>query len=137
MAQGSRTLNGSLRTIVAVAALMALAWQFRFATSLAAEPAVRDVSDRRELFVDDWLIESIQGAALVLHSPKPAEIALELNQPWAGPTTGFTVVMKDGDRYRLYYSNDSDGARPDATSYAESRDGIHWTTPKLGLFEFE
>jgi hypothetical protein len=102
----------------------------------AAADGVRDIGDRRELLVDDWLIDSMRGVSLRLHQPVPREIALPLNQPWAGPTVGFTAVMKDGDRYRLYYTNDSDGASPDYTSYAESKDGISWTMPKLGLIEF-
>src|SRR5262249_57991218 len=97
---------------------------------------VRDIGDRRELFVDDYLIGTQRGVALRLHSPVPREVALPLNQPWAGPTTGYTAVMKDGDLYRLYYTNDLGGSAPDCTSYAESKDGITWTMPKLGLFEF-
>lgn len=98
---------------------------------------VRDIGNRRELFVDDWLIASRQNVELRLHPPTPREVALSLDQPWAGPTCGFTCVFKDEDRYRLYYSSDSDGATPNHTSYAESRDGIDWTTPNLGLIEFE
>jgi len=107
----------------------------------AAEPAapknVRDIGDRRELFLDDWLIESLDGVAIELHPARPENIAVPLDQPWAGPTTGFTSVMQDGDVYRFYYSTDFSGQRPDYTSYAESRDGIHWTLPELGLVEFE
>lgn len=109
------------------------------ASAYAAEPddTVREIGDRRELFVDDWLIESLDGVTLKLHSARPENIAVPLDQPWAGPTTGFTSVFQDGDVYRCYYSTDFSGQRPDYTSYAESKDGIHWTLPKLGLFEFE
>src|SRR5262249_8874124 len=98
---------------------------------------VRDIGDRRELFIDDFLIDTRRGVDLRLHPPTPREVALPLNQPWAGPTTGYTVVMKDGDLYRFYYTNDTDGRTPDCTSYAESKDGITWTLPKLGLFDFK
>jgi hypothetical protein len=102
----------------------------------AEKVLVREIGDRRELFVDDWLLDSRQGVDLQLHAPIPREIALPLDQPWAGPTVGFTTVFQDEDRYRLYYSNDTDGGSVDYSSYAESRDGIHWTMPKLGLVEF-
>lgn len=116
-----------------------------FAAPLAAvvadEPAiVRDVGDRRELFVDDWLIADMQNVALRLHPARPQEIAVALDDPWAGPTTGFTNVFKDGDVYRLYYSNDLYSPTKEfasCTSYAESPDGIHWTKPDLGLIEFD
>ena len=98
---------------------------------------VAELASRRELFIDDWLIDSMTGVELQLHPAVPREIALSLNQPWAGPTTGFTCVLKDGDKYRFYYSNDSDGSALDYTSYAESTDGIHWTRPSLGLVEFK
>lgn len=97
----------------------------------------RELASRRELFVDDWLIDSNDGVELELHPAVEREIALPLDQPWAGPTTGFTCILKDGETYRFYYSNDSDGSAVDYTSYAESTDGIHWTLPSLGLVEFE
>ncbi|MFN0196985.1 MAG: hypothetical protein ACKVT0_09570, partial [Planctomycetaceae bacterium] len=106
-------------------------------SSIHANDAVREIGDRRELFLDDWLIDTMTGVELQLHPAVPREIALPLNQPWAGPTTGFTCVMQDGEKYRCYYSNDSDGSAVDYTSYAESKDGIHWTMPSLGLIEFE
>ena len=31
----------------------------------------------------------------------------------------------------------SDGTRSESTCYAVSNDGIHWTRPNLGLFEYE
>lgn len=92
-------------------------------TSIAQQP-VRDIGSRRELFIDDWLIDTQTNVALTLHPAVPREVVLELSQAWAGPTTGFTAVMRDRDRFRFYYSNDSDGATKDATSYAESLDGF-------------
>jgi hypothetical protein len=41
-------------------------------TAAAAEPdAVRDLGDRRELFVDDWLIDTTRGVTLRLHPAMP------------------------------------------------------------------
>ncbi|MBM4069380.1 MAG: hypothetical protein FJ271_10595 [Planctomycetes bacterium] len=115
------------------------------------------IGNRLELFVDDRLIDRMQGANLVLHQPVPREIALKMDQPWervwdelpdaerkkqiargvwSGPTPiGFTSVMKDSDVYRLYYTWDRSD-QPSMTGYAESRDGIHWTKPKLGIVDF-
>ncbi|GIS61898.1 MAG: hypothetical protein CM1200mP2_41230 [Planctomycetaceae bacterium] len=53
-------------------------------------------------------------------------------------------VFRDGDLYRMYYRGSDviytkDGfstPRPEVACYAESPDGIHWTRPDLGLFEF-
>jgi hypothetical protein len=107
------------------------------ATIAAESDDVRDIGDRRELFIDDWLIASLDGLTLELHPARPENVAVPLDQPWAGPTTGFTSVMHDGNIYRCYYSTDFSGQGPDYTSYAESSDGIHWTIPNLGLYEFQ
>ncbi len=52
----------------------------------------------------------------------------------------YVTVMKDGDRYRMYYrtypgGETADGGTKEMTCYAESSDGIHWVKPELGIFE--
>ncbi|MGD9724160.1 MAG: hypothetical protein AB7O59_23270 [Pirellulales bacterium] len=116
-------------------------------TLSAAEPSseVRDIGSRRELWVDDWLVDSISGQAdLRLHQPIPREIALVTGEPWEGNATNYVTVFQDGDKYRMYYRGShasylSGKDRPttrDVYCYAESTDGIHWTRPELGLFEW-
>ncbi len=61
------------------------------------------IGSRLELFVDDHLIDSMQGVELKLHSPRAAERILTLNKPWEGPTSDYISVIKDDDRYRMYY----------------------------------
>jgi len=104
-----------------------------------------DIGSRRELFVDDHLIERLSGAELRLHHPTPREIAIEFDKPWEGALCNYVTVFKDGDRYRMYYRGShvifvQGGYRepnPYVTCYAESRDGIRWVKPELGLFEFK
>ena len=94
-----------------------------------------EIGSKRQLLVDDWLIDVSSGTSLVLHSPREAEVALRIEEPWEDPTAGYYTVFKDGDLYRMYYRchNDSD----ETTCYAESGDGIHWEKPSLGLFPFK
>ena len=109
---------------------------------VAAEPI--GIGSRRELFVDDYLIEWIETARRVLHQPTPREISLARAKPWEGNVSGYTTVFQDGDLYRMYYrGTNTVYTRGKVTSphrevycYAESRDGIKWTRPKLGLIEF-
>jgi hypothetical protein len=109
--------------------------------SQATEPV--DIGSRRELFVDRCLIETMSNTTLQLHRPTPAEIVLKREHPWEGFLAfGYMTVLKDGDRYRLYYRSypggeENDGSANEMTCYAESGDGIHWTKPELGLFEFQ
>ena len=109
------------------------------ATTIAAEATA--VGSRRELFVDRALIERTEGLRLQLHEPRDEGIVLRFDQPHEGPFAGYATVMRDGDKYRLYYRGISqaglDGSEHERTCYAESSDGIHWTRPQLGLFEFQ
>lgn len=107
----------------------------------AAEPL--QIGSRRELLVDDHLIARMEGVALKLHKPQAREVALVCDAPWEGNTSGYFTLLQDGGLFRCYYRGShhgEPGGRPGhsgVTCYAESRDGITWTKPKLGLFEFE
>jgi len=103
----------------------------------AAQPI--DIDSRLELFVDGFLIDSMQGAELKLHPPTPAETVLTFDKPWEGRYVGYVTVIQDGPLYRLYYRGmpqaGSDGTSRETTCYAESRDGITFTRPELGICE--
>jgi hypothetical protein len=109
---------------------------FLAASSSAADP-IR-LGSRRELFVDSFLIEQLDRAHLKLHEPRREGVALKFDQPWEGGFSGYTTVFKDGDIYRMYYRGLPIATRDDSadavTCYAESKDGITWIKPNLGLF---
>ena len=98
-----------------------------------------DLGTRLELFVDDFLIERVDGVSLRLHPPVAAGVALRFDQPWEGAFSGYVTVLRDGDLFRAYYRGLSqagrDGSADEVTCYAESRDGRSWTKPNLQLFE--
>lgn len=107
----------------------------------ATRRGVVNLGSRRELFVDDYLIERLRGASLVLQAPTPREVVMSFTKPWEGSGSAYFGVFRDDDTMRLYYR----GSRPnmvDKTAAheiaccAESQDGIHWVRPKLGLREF-
>src|SRR5436190_2034626 len=99
-----------------------------------AADQVADLGERLELFVDQHLIESLCDVRLVLHSPRPAEVALKTDAPWEGKDSAYFTVFADGDRFRMYYRGlGTSGV--EVTCYAESRDAITWERPKLGLFD--
>jgi len=105
-----------------------------------------DIAGRRQLFVDDFLIESLSGGAnKVMHHPVAKEVVIEHGAPWEGSYCNNHSIFKDGDLYRMYYA----GVHYDVKQgkviddehgfflcYAESNDGIHWRKPNLGLYEF-
>lgn len=106
-----------------------------------------DIGSRRELFLDDVLIERLDGAAeRRLHHPVPRELSLVHDAPWEGTGSGYHSVFRDGDKYRMYYKawhldaqqgKLNTGRHPLFCCYAESDDGITWRKPELGLVEFE
>ena len=68
----------------------------------AAEPI--EIGSRRELFVDNLLIEKLDGqAALKVHQPEPQEVVLVTDKPWEGNTCAYYTIFQDGDLYRMYY----------------------------------
>ncbi len=101
-----------------------------------------DIGSRRELFVDDFLVERMHDAALRLHTPAPADVALVCDAPWEGNTSAYFAFLRDGDRFRAYYRGSHydealrKGAHPEVTALAESRDGIAWTKPDRSVCEF-
>ncbi len=117
--------------------LLAVASWTPMARAQDSEPIA--IGARLELFVDDHLIELITGCSLKLHEPMPAGPVLQLDAPWEGAFSGYFTALKDGDTYRLYYRGrpnlGADGTKGEVTCMAESKDGIQWTKPKLGLHE--
>src|SRR6187431_187873 len=104
---------------------------------------VEDIGNRRELFVDDCLIDRMTGSArLEVQQPTPKEMVLTADKPWEGNTSAYYTILRDGETYRMYYrgANWDEKAKKathrEVTCYAESKDGIAWTKPELGLFEF-
>lgn len=122
--------------------LLRLLVQGAYLTSLALSAAI-DLGGHRELFVDEHLIASKTGVALKLHKPQAREVALVCDAPWEGNTSGYFTLIQDGGLFRCYYRGThfdeklKKGAHPEFTCYAESRDGITWTKPKLGLVDFQ
>jgi hypothetical protein len=103
---------------------------------------VRDMGSRRELFVDDYLVERLSGATREIHQPVPREVAIVCDAPWEGNTSAYYTLFADGDKFRMYYrgahfdEKTKKSAHAEVTCYAESHDGVHWTKPELHRFEF-
>ena len=132
-------LNPCRRSLVAWSV-----WTLLFAAALASGPSSEpiDLGSRLEPLVDRFLIQSLSGdARLQLHQPQRREVVLVHDVPWEGNLTAHHTLFRDGDRYRMYYGGrhyqPGQKVRHVLVCYAESRDGIHWTRPNLGQFEYE
>lgn len=109
---------------------------------VADEPL--NIKSRLEPFVDDFLIDRLTGdAKLQLHKPTMREVVLVADKPWEGNTSAYFTIFRDDECYRMYYrgwhfdEQTRKQAHRAVTCYAESKDGIHWTKPELGLFDWE
>ena len=102
--------------------------------ALAAEPV--DIGSHRQLFVDNHVIDTIEGdARLELLQPEPQDVALVTDKPWEGNTCAYYTVFRDKDSsgnevFRMYYRGSNydreirDQTHRQVTCYAESKDGI-------------
>ena len=114
------------------------------AQPLAAQALV--VGDEKQLFIDHRFIESSDGITLRMNPPyQTGEPLVVADQPWEKGANihVYCSVMKEegpgGPRIRLWYDLITGQGRPGqgfrGLCYAESKDGIHFRKPVLGLVE--
>lgn len=100
-----------------------------------------ELHNRRELFLDDFLIESMRNASLALGQPQSAGSVLAFDRPWESAFAGAATILREADGFRMYYRGNcghdglGDGHPDEATCVIQSADGIHWHRPDLGLVE--
>ena len=113
----------------------------------APTPKPIELGSERQLFIDDFIIESSDGVTKKLNQPtKHARNPLIARTPddapaWSAgmPTCFSTVVFDERDRvFKMWYSL-HDGKGGDAQSvlcFATSVDGVRWFKPTLGIHEY-
>lgn len=97
-----------------------------------------NIGNRRELFIDDLLIEKMKRTNMRLHEPQPCEVSIIHDKPWEGKAALYHTIIQDGDRVLLFYRgwvNPNDQASA-VYCLAESDDGIHFKRPRLDLHPF-
>lgn len=137
IATRSRTLA---RALVGLLLATIVLWLPTEVSAQQGQDAV-DLASELELFVDRRLIQKMEGARLVLHSPLPTGKVWNFDRPWEGELSNYVHVFRDGETMKMYYrsaNQQMEKGRPGSSSicYAESKDGIHWTRPNLGLYNF-
>jgi len=115
-----------------------LAWTMTVATIISAGAQGGDVIDlgnRRELFVDDYLIDKMNGLELRLATPV---LAQRSTRPPPRSSVYSTIVEVDGIYHYYTRGNVHQGERDDLYKYAyyyyRSEDGLNWEKSDLGLF---
>ncbi len=105
--------------------------------------AVLQLADKREVFWDTYLIDSEKTTAIhKLHSPVEAGTVMDFDKPWEGNSCDFHNLLIEPDGLiRMYYlgwditvkTGEKPVISPIHVCYAESRDGLHWVKPELGI----
>ena len=104
-----------------------------------SETKIIDIGSRLELFVDNYLIDTLHNTHLKMHVLIDKGKVLEFDNPWEGPFSGYSTIIHNNDKYQLYYrglpTSGKDGRLDEKTCYAESENGITWTKPNLKIYE--
>ena len=58
-----------------------------------------NIESKRELFIDDFLIESLKNAEIRLSMPRDEGPVHKFDKSWEGPFCGYSTVIKDDDRF--------------------------------------
>ena len=111
--------------------------------------ALIEIGSTKQLFVDDYLIESLTRAKQVMNQAAKADSnpVLRPERPWEGNAMPPNYIFFDEEEkvFKMWYSSTHyqarrNGSREDGPSFhcfATSVDGIVWDRPNLGLVEFE
>ena len=103
-----------------------------------------ELTSDTQVFVDDFLIESMEGVTRTLQTPIKARgnPVLEAERPWEGGLAlgGGTVLFDEEQQlFKMWYNALPNQDRPridESLCYAISQDGVSWERPNLGLVEF-
>ena len=104
------------------------------------EKSVVDIGSRRELFVDDFMVDRLTGGAeRRMHHPTPRNVVMTFDKPWEGNATAYCSIVEHEGEVRIYYNvrPQYPGGGAQSTALITSDDGIHFTRPSVGDIEFE
>jgi hypothetical protein len=107
-------------------------WWFVCALGVAASVA----APQRHLFLDPAFVGDAKGVTLRVNSPERREVVIRPDQPWEQLMISFyTTVLDEDGKLRLWYICRDKANQPNV-AYAESRDGVTWTKPNLGIVDY-
>ena len=122
----------------------------RFEPASRPRPGILELEGRKQLFLDDWLIEEANRISRFMYRPRkyPGNPVLQRDRPWEmGDIAGYfrgvqifgqNVLYDDQERiFKMWYLpwGFRDGSR--LWCYAVSQDGYTWEKPELGSYDFQ
>ncbi|HHW32509.1 MAG TPA: hypothetical protein GXX20_12710 [Clostridiaceae bacterium] len=98
-------------------------------------PKVREIGSRTQLFIDDYMIESMTGITRTFHQAQKVGPIIEADKPWEGGFAyiyGTVLYDEQEEIYKMWYQTANS-----FVCYATSTDGINWDKPDLGIYEYD
>jgi hypothetical protein len=119
--------------------------------------ALIDIGSQKQLFADDYLIESLSSTRQVVNPAEKVEHnpVVRQDRPWEGNHVGAKTIFFDAEeqRFKMWYTTYWYRVRREGDDIvvderfdeyaaqrlclATSNDGVHWEKPELGLVEFD
>lgn len=98
-----------------------------------------NIGSRREVFFDDFLVDTnVSTAETRLHKPQRKGVVITHNESWEGRSCLFSNVFYAEGKWHLYYrSGSGEPGKKNYVGYAESKDGVEWTKPSLGIIDID
>lgn len=135
-----------IKTKVILLSLSLTVWSSAAVLSQSVAPL--RIGNAKQLFIDDYVIESRTNLTRTLHQPEryagnPILVGSERWERWQVEVDGRAVVYDEETKeFKMYYVAPlKDPSAPTGTRYktcyAFSKDGIHWTKPSLKQVEWE
>jgi hypothetical protein len=112
------------RALLATGATL-ITTQLASAADAAADSAVLEIGAGPQLFLDDYIVESLDGVERTIQPPERMPQPI-LDSKTFGTTQPYMTVLRDAEtkRYRIWYNNQN------ALWHADSDDGIAWRNPQ-------
>ncbi|MBI5817968.1 MAG: hypothetical protein HZA88_03200 [Verrucomicrobia bacterium] len=96
-----------------------------------------DVLSPRHLFLDPAFVQQAEKVSLHVNPPQQREVVIRPDKPWEQLMISlFLTVRDEGGKLRMWYICRDKANNPNV-AYAESKDGVHWTKPNLGIVTYD
>jgi hypothetical protein len=107
-----------------------------------------DLGSKREMFWNNYLVDdSLTTAQNRMIKPTSLGTVKRLESELESASVSYPSILKDDKGYRMYYSaweqtkkkhdDDEVGSNVSRICVLESQDGMTWTRPNVGLYEYE
>ena len=94
------------------------------------------LSSTRYLFLDPEILIECRGAEFRINAPQRRETVIIPDRPWEQLMITFWLTVRDeAGKLRMWYTCRDKENQPNV-AYAESTDGVLWTKPNLGVYEY-